>query len=138
MSFLNIFDVAGSAMSAQNVRLNTTASNMANAASVATTPEEAYKGRHPVFASMLDQFSPNADESVGVNVLGIVESGAEHHRQYQPGHPLANEEGYVFQSNVNVIEEMTNMMVAARNYENSVEMLNTSKDLMLRTLSLGE
>ena len=140
MSLLSIFDIAGSGMSAQNVRLNTIASNMANASSVASTPDQAYKSRQPVFAAVMeDQMKPaSATSATGVRVMGIVESQAEHTSRYEPNHPLANEEGYIYQSNVDVIEEMTNMMVAARNYQNNIEMLNTSKELLLRTLSLGE
>lgn len=137
MSLFNIFDVAGSAMSAQNTRLNVTASNMANADSVAGTPEEAYKARQPVFSAMLNEMS-GRPESTGVNMAGIVESGAEHSMRYAPNHPYANEEGYIFESNVNVVEEMTNLISASRSYQNNVEVINTSKQLLTQTLRIGE
>lgn len=138
MSLLTIFQVAGSGMNAQNVRLNTTASNIANAASVASTPEQAYKARHPVFSTYINKFGNANNQSAGVKIDRIIESQQEHSKRFEPGNPLANEEGYVYQSNVDIIEEMTNMMVASRNYESNVEMLNTTKDLMLRTLQLGQ
>ena len=138
MSLFNIFDIAGSGMSAQSIRLNVTASNISNAESVASEPGAAYKARNPVFAAIYqDAFQPSKD-SVGVKTLGIVESQAEHPKRYEPGNPLADEEGYIYLSNVNAMEEMTNMMSATRSYQNNIEMLNTSKDLLLQTLRLGE
>lgn len=128
----SIFDIAGSAMRAQNLRLNTTASNLANANSVASTSEEAYKARHPVFAAILE------DEIGGVKTLGIVESSREPTKRYEPGHPLANEEGYIFNSNVDTVEEMANMMSATRSYQSNVDMLTTVKQLMLQTLKMGQ
>lgn len=137
MSLFNIFDVAGSAMSAQNTRLNVTASNMANADSVAGKAEDAYKARQPVFSAMLNEMSSHP-ENVGVKMAGIVESGAEHTMRYSPGHPYANEDGYIYESNVNIVEEMTNMISASRSYQNNVEVINTSKQLLLQTLKIGE
>lgn len=138
MSLFKIFDISGSGMHAQNLRLNLTASNMANADSVASKPEDAYKSRQAVFSAMLqnnfDQNSPGA----GVQTLGVLESQAEHTMRYEPDHPLANEEGYVFESNVDSIEEMANMISASRSYQTNVEVLNTSKKLLLQTLKLGE
>ena len=137
MSLFKVFDIAGSAMSAQSVRLNTTASNMANAGTAAGTADAAYRSRQPVFETMMNQLSPNPAEA-GVRVAGIVESDAPPARAFQPQHPQADTEGYVYLSNVNVIDEMTNMISASRSYQNSVEMLNTSKELLMRTLSLGQ
>ena len=139
MSLFNIFDLAGSGLSAQNVRLNTVASNLANAETVASSPEQAYKSRQPVFAAKYqDELNMlNNSASVGLRTAGIVESQAENTSQYQPGNPIANEDGYIFLSNVNVIEEMTNMMSASRSYESNLEVLNTSKDLILQTIRLG-
>ena len=139
MSLFNIFDIAGSGLSAQNTRLNTVASNLANAESIASTPEGAYKSRQPVFATTYqNQLSDlNASASAGIRTLGVVESQAENVAQYQPGNPLANEEGYIYLSNVNVIEEMTNMMSAKSSYQSNIEVLNTSKELLLQTLRLG-
>ena len=128
----SIFDIAGSAMRAQTLRLNTTASNMANASSVAGTAEEAYRARHPVFAAVLE------NEIGGVQSRGVVESTREPEMRYQPGHPLANEEGYVFGSNVDNVEEMANMMSASRSYQSNVEMISTVRQLMLQTLKMGD
>ena len=135
MGLLANFDISGSAISAQSIRLNTTASNMANSETVASSAEEAYRARHPVFQAMMkDQNTPS---EVGVRMLGIVENPADIMRKYDPGHAMANEEGYVFGNNINAVEEMTNMISASRAYQNNVEVLNTSRDLLLRALSLG-
>ena len=136
MGLYNVFRIAGSAMSAESVRLNTVSSNLANANAVSTTPEGAYRAREPVFASVLSAVNGGA-ASVGVQVKAIVESQAEPQREYQPDHPLADANGYVYRSNVNPVEEMANMISASRSYQNSVEVLNTSKELLLKTLTLG-
>jgi len=128
----SIFDIAGSAMRAQTLRLNTTASNMANANSVAGSAEDAYRARQPVFAAVLD------GEIGGVETRGVVESSREPDKRYQPGHPLADEEGYVYGSNVDHVEEMANMMSATRSYQSNVDMLSTVRQLMLQTLKMGE
>lgn len=128
----NIFDVAGSAMNAQMLRLNTTASNMANADTVASSEAEAYRAKQPVFATVLKELN-----SAGVAVTGIAESTAPVAKRYEPGNPLADGEGFVYASNVNEVEEMANMISASRSFQNSVEMMNTSKELMIRTLQLG-
>ncbi|CAK0761530.1 flagellar basal-body rod protein FlgC [Gammaproteobacteria bacterium] len=135
MSLYRIFDVAGSGMSAQSVRLNTTASNMANAESVSSSVNQTYRARHPVFSALLDK----AKDSVGaeVRVRGIVESPAPIRMEYHPDHPLANPEGYIYLPNVNPVEELANMISASRSYQDNVEVLNTSKQLMSRTLELG-
>ncbi len=141
MALFRIFDIAGSAMSAQSVRLNATASNLANANSVAGSPDAAYRARSPVFEAAMTEATGDivADPaSAGVRVTGVVESQAPPARVYQPGHPQADAEGYVYMSNVNVVDEMVNMISASRTYQNSVEVLNTSKELLLRTLSLGQ
>jgi len=108
MALFGVFDVVGSAMNAQTVRLNTIASNLANSNTVAENPEDTYRARHPVFASMITQFGDEA--TAGVRVTGIVESQAPLNTQFAPDHPLANEEGYITLPNVNAIEEMTNMI----------------------------
>lgn len=136
MGLLNIFDIAGSAMSAQSTRLNATASNLANANSAAGRPQDAYHARQPVFQTVMQDQSGDP-ASAAVKVAGVVESKAEPPRVYQPGHPQADAEGYVYMSNVNVVDEMVNMISASRSYQNSVEVMNTSKELFLRTLSLG-
>lgn len=135
MSFFKVFDISGSGMSAQMLRLNTVASNLANAQTVSATEKDAYRSRQPVFQQMLDEI--NGADTSKVKVAQIVESNASIPMHYMPGHPLANEDGYVFGSNVNVVEEMTNMMSASRSYQNNTEMMNTSKELLLRTLQLG-
>lgn len=137
MSLFDIFDISGSGMSAQSLRLNLTASNMANANAVAGSPETAYKSRQAVFSALMENSLSN-DGSSGVRSLGVIESNAEHATRYQPDHPMANEEGYVFSSNVDVVEEMANMISASRSYQSNIEVLNTSKKLLLQTLKLGE
>ena len=136
MALFKVFDIAGSGMSAQSVRLNTTSSNLANAQTSAKTPEEVYKARHPVFAAIMDEYSNKG--SVGVKVEEIVESNAAPQKVYQPGHPNADDDGYIYMANVNIIEEMANMISASRSYQSNVEVMNTTKQLMLRTLQLGQ
>lgn len=131
MSF-SIFDIAGSAMRAQTLRLNATASNLANVNSVAGSADEAYKARHPVFAAVLE------NEIGGVQTRGVVESAREPDKRYEPGHPMADENGYVFGSNVDSVEEMANMMSASRSYQSNVDMLSTVRQLMLQTLKMGQ
>jgi len=139
MSFFKIFDVAGSALNAQTVRLNTMSSNLANAETASATAEGAYRARHPVFASVMASTGDMADPgNVGVRVAGVVESQAEVRVEYRPDHPLADEKGYVFLSNVNTMEEMADMISASRSYQTNVEVINTAKQLMLRTLELGK
>jgi flagellar basal-body rod protein FlgC len=138
MSLFEVFDIAGSGMSAQSMRLNLTSSNIANANTVSGNEDEAYSARHPVFSAMLkDRFAPT-EQGVGVKMLGVIESDAKHVMRYEPNNPMANEEGYVFDSNVDTAEEMANMISASRSYQNNIEILNTSKEMLLRTLRLGE
>jgi len=137
MSMFKVFDVAGSALSAQSLRLNVTASNMANANSVSSSTDETYRARQPVFSSMLEQAGGN-DYSVGVQVKGVVESQAPLQRQYNPSHPKADKDGYIYLPNVNVAEEMANMISASRSYQSNVEVMNTAKQLMMKTLTLGQ
>ena len=136
MSLFNIIDVAGTAMNAQSIRLNVTASNLANAGSVHGDPSKVYRARQPVFASFGETLA-NQTGIAGVRLEGIVESNAPLQMQYRPDHPDADEEGNVYISNVNTIEEMVNMISASRSYRNSVELINTTKDLLLQTLALG-
>ncbi len=139
MSLFKVFDVAGSAMSAQSVRLNVISSNLANAESASSSIGKTYRARQPVFATIMDDFEGKfGQESVGVQVLGIVESEAPLRREFKPDHPLADDEGYIHLPNVNAIEEMTNMISASRSYQTNVEVVNTTKRLLLRTLSLGQ
>lgn len=138
MSLLNIFEIAGSSMSAQTVRMNTTASNMANLDAVSSSTGETYRARHPVFETVYSDNIRNGQISSGVRVSGIIESQAPLRKEYQPQHPKADGEGYVFYPNVNSIEEMTNMISASRTYQNNVEIINASKQMLLRTLSIGQ
>ncbi len=143
MSLFNVMNVAGSALAAQSIRLNTTASNMANANSASSSLEATYRARHPVFMTALDESADFGTEfedaaGVGVEVGGIIESRAPLRRDYQPGHPLADEAGYVFMPNVNVVEEMANMISASRSYQTNVEIMEASKQMLTRTLALGQ
>lgn len=140
MSLLDVFDIAGSAMAAQNVRLNTTASNLANAESVSSNMADTYRARHPVFASRLEQaFSLTGSTTAqGVQVLGIVASTAPLNLKYEPHHPLADDAGYVAYPNVNVVEEMADMMSATRSFQLNVEILNSVKSLAERLLTMGQ
>lgn len=137
MSFFRIFDTAGSAMSAQSVRLNTTASNLANADTVASSAETAYRAKEPVFAAIQQGLGRNAETS-GVRVTGISESQLPIGSRFEPGNPMANEDGYVFTPNVNPVDELVNMISASRAYQNDVEVMNSAKQLMLKTLELGK
>ena len=136
MGLYNVFNVSGSSMSAQSVRLNTVASNLANADTVNGNEKDVYRSRQPVFAAVMDELNNN-QASVPVRVAGVVESQAPARLEYQPDHPMANAQGYVFKSNVNTIEAMTNMMGASRSYQNNVEVFNTAKQLLLKTLNMG-
>lgn len=136
MGLYNIFNVAGSSMSAQSVRLNTVASNLANADVVSGSEKNIYRSRQPVFAAVLEAIGAE-QSSVPVRVAGVVESQAPARQEYAPDHPMANDQGYIYRSNVNTIEEMTNMMAASRSYQDNVEVFNTSKQLLLKTLNLG-
>ena len=143
MSSFKAFDIAGSGMAAQSVRLNTTASNLANAESVSGDPTKVYKPRHPIFeavrASLAGQGAgPAQGGDAAVRVRGIYESQAPATQRYEPGNPLADSNGYVYAPSVNVVEEMVNMISASRSYQNNVEVMNTSKELLMATLRLGQ
>src|ERR1044071_2283355 len=138
MSSFKVFDIAGSGLSAQSVRLNTVASNLANADSVSGDPNKVYKARHPVFEAVKASLNAQPqDGNAAVRVRGIMENKAAPTARYEPGNPLANSEGYVYAPNVNVVEEMVDMISASRAYQNNVEAMNTSKELMRDTLKLG-
>ena len=137
MATFAIFDVVGSAMNAQNLRMNTIASNMANAESISSSVDETYRARHPVFAAALDA-AKHGQTAIGVNVRGVVESQAPLRMEYSPDHPMSNEDGYIFKPNVNVIEQMADMLSASRSYQMNVEVANTAKQMMMKTLTLGQ
>jgi len=141
MSLYNVFNVAGSGMSAQSIRLNTTASNLANADSVSSSVDETYKARHPVFAAELKRAQTatgEMGESAKVQVLGIVESDKPLTVEYSPNHPMADENGFIYKSNVNVMEEMANMISASRSYQTNVQVADAAKQMISRTLRLGQ
>ena len=141
MALSNIFDIAGSGMSAESVRLNTVASNLANADSVSNSPQGAYKARYPVFQAVQDALAgtgTSAAADASVKVDGIVQSTTPGTASYDPGNPLADANGYVYSSNVNTVEQMADMISASRAYQNDADVLNTSKQLMLDTLKLGQ
>ena len=134
MSNLPIFDIAGSALQAQSVRLSTIASNLANADSVAGSPEAVYKPLEPVFQAQASGTDPAL---TGVRVREIAQSEAPPVRRYEPGHPLADADGYVFSPDVDPVAQMVNLISTSRNYQAGVEMLTTAKELTLATLSMG-
>jgi len=135
MALFDNFDLAGSAMSAQSLRLNITASNMANANTIAGSKDEVFKARHPVFKAVMLEAQ---EHTTGVSMAGILEDQTEPLAQFSPGHPLSDEEGYVYSPNISVVEEMVNMMSASRSFQANVEVLNTTKQMLQRTLSLGQ
>lgn len=132
-----VFNTSASALTAQSVRLNTVASNLANASTAATTPEEAYRAKQVLFQAVMDQEDPNG-VAMPVRVAGVVDSEAEPFPAYEPNHPQANDEGYVFRPAISVVEEMANMMSASRSYEANVEVMTTTRQLLQRTLQIGQ
>lgn len=142
MSLMKIFDTAGSGMSAQSLRLNTVASNLANADSTSSSADSAYKAKELLFAPQADTSDPlnNDSESAannGVRMVGITESNQPVQSTYQPGNPMADQNGYVYGTNVNPVDELVNMISASRSYQNNVEVMNTAKQLMIKTIDLG-
>ena len=143
MSTFKVFDIAGSGMAAQSVRINTVASNLANANSLSGDPTKVYRARHPVFEAVKGAVTGAAggasqEANAAVRVAGIVEADAPASARYEPGNPLADSNGYVYAPNVNVVEELVDMISASRSYQNNVEVMNTSKDMLLATLRLGQ
>jgi flagellar basal-body rod protein FlgC len=142
MSLLNVLNITGTGMSAQSVRLNTTASNIANADSVSSSADKTYRARHPVFAAAMQEAAAgqtaNNGSSVGVNVLGVVESDKPLNIEYSPNHPMADKDGNIYKPNVNVIEEMTNMISASRSYQTNVQLAESAKNMLNKTLQLGQ
>ena len=141
MSFDSIYRIAGSAMNAQTVRLNTVASNLANADSAAASAEDVYQARKPVFAAVYNNDQLTRSAGMGgahVQVLDVVSAGREPVRRYEPDNPLADDQGYVFYADIDQIEEMTDMMSATRSFETSVEVLNRLKSMQQGLLKLGE
>lgn len=149
MSLSSVFNIAGSGMSAQSTRLNTISSNIANAETVSSSIDQTYRARHPVFATVFENnmsggtgqnslFADQDQAGQGVQVMGIIEDQSELQPRYEPNHPSANADGYVFYPNVNVVEEMADMISASRAFQTNVEMMNTAKQMMQRVLTLGQ
>ncbi|AYN94990.1 flagellar basal body rod protein FlgC [Pseudomonas sp. LTJR-52] len=147
MSLSNVFNIAGTGMSAQTTRLNTIASNIANAETVSSSVDETYRARHPVFATMLNQaqsggsaslFDEQGEAGTGVQVLGIVEDQSNLEARYEPNHPAADKDGYVYYPNVNVVEEMADMISASRAFQTNADIMNTAKQMMQKVLTLGQ
>jgi flagellar basal-body rod protein FlgC len=146
MSLASVFNIAGTGMSAQSTRLNTISSNIANAETVSSSVDQTYRARHPVFATMYqnaqqgsDSLFADQDQSgAGVQVLGVVEDQSSLTPRYEPNHPAADANGYVYYPNVNVVEEMADMISASRAFQTNVEMMNTAKQMMQRVLTLGQ
>ena len=138
MSIDNIFGIGGTALHAQIVRLNTTASNLANAGTTAATEQEAYRGKRTIFKALMDEEMIHAGAPYvgGVKVDKIVDDTKPVPRVYDPNNPLADAEGFVFQSNVNEVTEMVDMMAASRSYQNNVEVVNTARELMMSSLDI--
>jgi flagellar basal-body rod protein FlgC len=136
MGLSSIYQITGTALNSHSRHLDMIAQNMANAQVVAGSEASAYRAMRPVFAPLLEQ-GLDGDRVAGVEVQSIAESNADVEKQRMPEHPLADANGYVYLANVNMVEEMTSMIQASRNYQANVEVMNTSKDLMLRTLSMG-
>lgn len=137
MGLFSVMDIASQGMSAESVRLNTTASNVANANSVSSSYDATYKARHPVFAAELQRATDSQNQGIGVKVLGVVESQKPLQIEYSPGHPMADENGYIYKPNVNVVEEMADMMSASKAYETNVQVADTTKRIFRRVLTLG-
>jgi flagellar basal-body rod protein FlgC len=132
---MNIFDVAGSAMAAQSQRMNVTASNLANADSVVSPDGQAYRAKQVIFGMAP---TPGQSDVGGVQVRGVMEDPSPPRMVHNPTHPMANAEGYVVMPNVNPVEEMVNMISASRSYQANVEVLNSAKNMMLKTLTIGQ
>ena len=138
MALDNIFGIAGSALNAQTVRMNATASNLANAGTVASSDKEAFRGKRVTFKTIMETLPNNNDlaNKGGVKVSGISDDPKSISRMSDPGNPAADKDGYVYLSNVNEMSEMVEMMAAARSYQNNVEVVNTARQLMMRTLDI--
>ena len=147
MSLASVFNIAGTGMSAKSTRLNTITSNIANAETVSSSIDQTYRARHPVFATVFDStmqgdrgslFADQDQAGRGVQVLGVVEDQSSLMPRYDPNHPAADEKGYVYYPNVNVVEEMADMISASRSFQTNAEMMNTAKTMMQKVLTLGQ
>ncbi len=138
MSLFNVMSISSQGMEAESVRLNTTASNIANANSVSSSEGETYRARKPVFAAELQKATEHQKDGIGVKVMGIVESKAPLQVEYAPNNPMADANGYIYKPNVNIVEEMADMMSASKAYETNVQVADTTKRLFRRVLQLGQ
>ncbi|MFC6440549.1 flagellar basal body rod protein FlgC [Bowmanella sp. JS7-9] len=138
MSLFNVMNLAATGMSAENVRLNTVASNIANANTVSSSYDQTYRARVPVFAAAMDEAQRDRSDGVGVKVLGIVESDKPLQVEFNPTHPMADKDGYIYKPNVNVVEQMADMMSASKAYETNIQMADTTKRILRRVLTLGQ
>jgi len=148
MSLASVFNIAGTGMSAQTTRLNTVASNIANAETVSSSIDKTYRARHPVFATMFQDAQGNGDSGslfadsdssgAGVQVSGVVEDQSNLEARYEPSSPAANKDGYVYYPNVNVVEEMADMISASRSFQTNADIMNTAKTMMQKVLTLGQ
>ena len=136
MALEDIFSVAGSALNAQTTRMNTTASNLANAATVAGSEEGAFRAKRAVFKSILADQMGGGDSGGGIKVDKLIDDPSPIRKMSEPGNPLADKEGYIYLSNVNEMTEMVEMMAASRSYQNNVEVVNTTRQLMMRTVDM--
>lgn len=137
MALGNLFNIAGSALNAQTARMNATASNLANAGAVASEEKDAFRAKRTVFKTIMAELGSNSSVNTGgVKVSGISDDPKPISRMSDPGNPSANKDGYVYLSNVNEMTEMVEMMAAARSYQNNVEVVNTARQLMMRTLDI--
>lgn len=138
MSLFNVFDVSGSGMTAQSIRLNTTASNLANADTVTSNTQDVYRAKVPVFATALNNASLQQSNSQGVQVTEVIESNAPSIKEFSPDHPMADEQGFIYKPNVNVIEQMTDMMSASRAYQMNIDVAEAAKSMLMQTLRMGK
>ena len=148
MSLASVFNIAGTGMSAQTTRLNTVASNIANAETVSSSIDQTYRARHPVFATVFDQTQSEGDSGSlfqdqdasgsGVQVSGVIEDQSNLEPRYEPKNPAANADGYVYYPNVNVVEEMADMISASRSFQTNADIMNTAKTMMQKVLTLGQ
>ena len=138
MSLQNVFDIAGSNLVAQTIRLNTTASNLANADSMSSNPDNVYKGLRPVFAAMYDNAANRPTSSAKVAIVDVVEMNTAAEKRYEPGNPNSDEQGFVYYSPIDVVSEMADMMSATRSYEMGVEIMSNVKTMQQSLLSLGK
>ena len=138
MSSFKIFDIAGSALSAQSVRLNTVASNLANANTVSGDKESVYKARYPVFETVIAGVGRDAGATASVRVTEVIESEKAPLARYEPGNPVADADGFVYAPDINPVEQMVDMISASRSDQNSIEVMNSSKEMLLATLRLGQ